>query len=60
MVPHKLQCGLVENAIAQNHVEHIYHVFKAMPHGVAVGDFTNASGWLTEALSFAGVEYLEK
>jgi len=56
VVPHQLQCGLVQKAIAKNHVDHIYHVFKNMPHGVGIGDFTTASGWLPEALSFAGVE----
>lgn len=56
VVPHRLQCGLVQKAVAENHVEHIYHVFKGMPHGVAVGDFTTASGWLPEALAFAGID----
>ena len=56
VVPHRLQCGLVAKAIKDNNVDHIYHVFKRMPHGVGVGDYTNASNWLPEALSFAGVE----
>ena len=57
VVYHKLQCDLVVKAIAENNVDHIYHVFPQMPHGVGVGDYTSASGWLSEALSFAGVEF---
>jgi len=43
---------VLEKALTQNDVPHIYHVYKNAPHAVGAGKGTDAEGWLNEAIAF--------
>lgn len=46
------QGPVLEKALAQNNVPHIYHIYKNAPHAVGAGKGTDAEGWLNEAIAF--------
>ena len=46
------QGRVIENALVQNGVTHIFHRYDNAPHKIGPGRGTDAEGWIVEALAF--------
>lgn len=47
-----MQGSTLEKALQKNGVPHVYHLYENAPHSVGAGRYTDADGWLDEAVAF--------
>nr|MCR5545344.1 alpha/beta hydrolase [Lachnospiraceae bacterium] len=52
LVPSHAHTDVMEKALKENHIPHMYEKFFAVPHGIGLGEKTSAEGWIETALEF--------